>query len=70
MRNVTAIKPMPGVAPTVSIPKPAPVVSVDYSRAKLTICPSPKFNYRHEYVPGSDAHTGFVRDWQQKRAAA
>lgn len=44
--------------------------TVDYSRAKITICPAPQFNYRHEYAPGSEAWTGFAKEWQRLRGAA
>jgi hypothetical protein len=64
------IKAKPALPAPVSIKIAKEVREVDYSKAKITICPSPKFNYRHEYVPGSEAWTGFAKEWQQLRGRA
>jgi hypothetical protein len=67
-----AIKPKPAEpAPVVLHGKPSDIRgAVDYSRAKITVCPSPKFNYRHEYAPGSEAWTGFAKEWRELRGQA
>lgn len=44
--------------------------TVDYSRAKITICPAPVSIYRHQYDPGSEAHRAYVRQIEQLRGAA
>lgn len=44
--------------------------AIDYSRAKITICPAPPSIYRHEYDPTSKAHQAFVRRIADIRGAA
>jgi hypothetical protein len=70
--KVEAIKLKPAEpAPVTLHSKPSDIRgAVDYSKAKITICPAPKFNYRHEYAPGSEAWTGFAKEWKQLRGAA
>lgn len=72
VKNVPAIRVKPGNdAPVTLHSKPGDIRgAVDYSKAKITICPAPKFNYRHEYAPGSEAWTGFAKEWKQLRGAA
>ena len=43
---------------------------VDYSKAKITICPSPISIYRHEYDPSSEAHRAYVQQIAQLRGPA
>lgn len=43
---------------------------VDYSRAKVIVCPSPVSVYRHQYDPTSEAHRAYVRQIEQLRGAA
>ena len=40
---------------------------VDYSKAKIIVCPSPVTVYRHEYDPTSAAHRAYVRKLEQLR---
>lgn len=58
---------------------PAPVVikkqvvssEVDYSRAKVTICPSAaSYDSRYQVAPGARITGEFSREWQQRRGAA
>lgn len=44
--------------------------AVDYSRAKIIVCPSPVSVYRHQYDPTSEAHRAYVRRLEQLRGAA
>ena len=44
--------------------------AVDYSKAKVIVCPSPVSIYRHQYDPKSEAHREYVRQLEQLRAAA
>jgi hypothetical protein len=44
--------------------------TVDYSRAKITICPAPVSIYRHQYEPTSEAHRAYVRQIAELRGAA
>lgn len=44
--------------------------AVDYSKAKIIVCPSPVSVYRHQYDPTSDAHRAYVRKLEQLRGAA
>jgi hypothetical protein len=44
--------------------------TVDYSKAKITICPAPVSVYRYQYDPTSDAHRAYVRQLEQLRGAA
>lgn len=43
---------------------------VDYSKAKLIVCPSPVTVYRHEYDPTSKAHQAYVAQLEKLRGAA
>jgi hypothetical protein len=71
-RRNQAIKAKPANDATVTLRgKPSDMRGpVDYSRAKITICPAPVSIYRHQYDPGSDAHRAYVRQIEQLRGAA
>jgi hypothetical protein len=58
-------------APVVLHGKPSDLRgAVDYSKAKLIVCPSPVSVYRHQYDPSSEAHRAYVRQLEQLRGAA
>jgi hypothetical protein len=40
---------------------------VDYSRAKIIVCPSPVTVYRHEYDPTSAKHRAYVAQLEKLR---
>jgi hypothetical protein len=58
-----AIKPKPAEpAPVVLHSKPSDIRgAVDYSKAKITVWPTPPSTYRHEYNPKSAEHMAYVR---------
>ncbi len=43
---------------------------VDYSRAKITICPAPQATARWQCAPGSEAYARLQQQWQDFRGAA
>jgi len=58
-------------APVVLRGKPSDMRGpVDYSKAKVTICPPPPTIYRHEYSPASAAHQAYVRRLEELRKVA
>ncbi len=44
--------------------------SVDYSRAKVIVCPAPTHDARYQVAPGAVIQGEFSRQWQQLRGAA
>ena len=69
---IKAIPQKPGVDAAVTLKGKATDMrgEIDYSRAKITICPAPVSIYRYQYDPGSDAHRAYVRQIEQLRGAA
>lgn len=69
-----AIPERPGVPANVVIAKPSrqawAVREADASGAKIIVCETPKFTARYQLQPDSEAHTGFMADWNRKRSAA
>jgi hypothetical protein len=64
------IKAKPALPAPVSIKIPKEVREVDYSRAKVIVCPSPTHDARYQVAPGAVIQGEFSRQWQQLRGRA
>lgn len=67
-----AIKAKPAKdAPVTFHSKPSDIRgAVDYSKAKLIVCPAPTHDARYQVAPGAVIQGEFSRQWQQLRGAA
>lgn len=70
--KVEAIKLKPAEpAPVTLHSKPSDIRgAVDYSKAKLIVCPSPQATARWQCAPGSEAYAKLQRQWQEFKATA
>lgn len=59
-----------GLPAPVSLKRQELSAAVDYSRAKVIVCPSPGYDARYQLPPGAIVEGDFTQQWRQLRSAA